>query len=252
MQTRRTNPLQQRSVPAPNGRTTRYIVYPESNGKPIAESQIHVERLLRCLALLEALGAGDPLFFVAADLFLYFEEGNPAACVAPDLFVVKGVAKRPLRNSYKLWAEQVAPCFVMELTSPFTAAEDRLKLALYARLGVGDCFLYDPRPLVRRRTPALQGYRLGASGYEPIPVEPDGSLVSQELGLRLIVENERLELYDQVSDERLLDPRERALVAEQRLADEVEACEVTEQRAAAAERRITELEALLLEQRPPA
>jgi len=143
--------------------------------------------------------AGDPMIYVGGNMLIYYEEGNPKACVAPDLFVVKGVPKLPLRDTYKLWEEKVVPCFVVELTSPSTAREDRLKRALYARLGVGEYFLYDPRPLLRRRTPALQGYRLGASGYEPIPAELDGGLVSRELGLRLLLENRRLELYDQAT-----------------------------------------------------
>ena len=37
-------------------------------------------------------------------MLLYYEEGNPAACVAPDVFVVQGVAKGE-RRTYKLWEE---------------------------------------------------------------------------------------------------------------------------------------------------
>lgn len=213
-----------------NGHKTRYVIYPESNGRPIAETQLHFERLLRYFVILEDRGADDPFFFVAADLFFYYEEGNPKACVAPDLFVVKGVPKLPLRNIYKLWEEKLPPCFVLELTSPSTAREDQRKRVLYERLGVAEYFLYDPRPLVRRRTPELQGYRLGPSGYEPIQAQTNGGLVSIELGLRLVMESGRLEVYEQATGQRLLDRGERL---------------------AAAEARVAELEALLREKPPP-
>jgi hypothetical protein len=31
-------------------------------------------------------------------MFLYYEEGNPTACVAPDVFVVQGVGKHARRT----------------------------------------------------------------------------------------------------------------------------------------------------------
>ena len=245
MQTRRLRTALRHRDRVQNGRRPVRISYPESDGKPMAESPIHVEALMRSLLLVQDFHAGDPLVYIGADMFLYYEEGNVAACVAPDLFVVKGVAKLPLRDSYKLWLEKLPPCFVLELTSPSTAAEDRRKLAIYARLGVVECFLHNPRPpTARRRAPSLQGYRLGAGGYEPIPEEPGGGVVSRELGLRLVVEDGRLEWYNQATGERLLDPRERAAV-------EAEMRREAEARARTAEQRLAELEALLREQHPP-
>ena len=227
------------------------IIYPESNGRPIAETQLHLDQLLRCLVILEDFGAPDPLFFAAADLFLYYEEGNPKACVAPDLFVVKGIPKLPLRDIYTLWEEKRPPCFVLEVTSPSTATEDKRKQAVYARLGVAEYFRYDPRPLVRHRRPALQGHRLGASGYEAIQAEACGWLVSEELKIRLVMENGRLELYDLATGRRLLDRHERLMAAETRAEAQAEAFRLAEARALAAEARLAEVEALLREQRPP-
>jgi len=75
--------------------------------------------------------------------------------------------------------------------------------------------------------PESQGFRLGADGYEPIPSEAKGGLLSAELGLRLALANGRLELYGQTTGQRLLDRHEREEAAAQR-------AKAAEQRAAAA------------------
>ena len=57
--------------------------------------------------------------YVGGDMFVYYEEGNPGAVVAPDVFVVMGAAKRAEdpRQSYKLWEEPKGPDFVLEVVS---------------------------------------------------------------------------------------------------------------------------------------
>ena len=83
--------------------------------------------------------------YVSGNLFLYYEQGNPKAVVAPDVFVVFGVAKRD-RFSYKLWEEEnKAPDFILEITSKSTVSEDQgVKRGVYAFLGVREYFQYDP------------------------------------------------------------------------------------------------------------
>ena len=53
-------------------------------------------------------------------MFIYHEQGNPEAVVAPDVFVVIGAPKRAeddRRLSYKLWEEPKGPDFVLEVAS---------------------------------------------------------------------------------------------------------------------------------------
>src|SRR5512139_2828417 len=97
--------------------------YPESDGKPMAESDLHRKLLLD---LVEAAGrhfAGVPDVYASGNMLLYFEEGHPEMCVAPDVFIVRGVEKR-LRPIYKVWEEGKGPDVVVELTSPSTHRED--------------------------------------------------------------------------------------------------------------------------------
>src|SRR4051794_1789758 len=93
---------------APHGREE--IEYPASDGQPMAETGIHVQAIMLLFeALRDALPATD---FIAADMFWYWEEGQPRSCVAPDVMVVKGVG-RSERRSFFTWREGGAvPCIV--------------------------------------------------------------------------------------------------------------------------------------------
>ena len=210
------------------------VVYPESDGKPMAESDIHRDEMVRIIQTLQD-AFERPDIYVSGNLLLYYEEGNPRAVVAPDVFVVKGVARRQ-RPLYKLWEEGVGPVVVLEVTSRSTRREDlSRKRALYARLSVREYFLYDP--LGEYLRPALQGFRLVAGEYVPMETDAEGALLSDELGMRLLLQDGRLRLFDRQTGTALLDRAERI------------AAEAGARRAA--EARIAELEALLRDRQLP-
>ena len=105
------------------------IHYPESDGEPMAETEPHLEEMVYVWESLKDHFAAEPDVFVGANLFLYYRKGDPAAVVAPDGFVVKGVPKllpgNRRRRKYLLWEEGPAPCFVLETTSASTRREKR-------------------------------------------------------------------------------------------------------------------------------
>lgn len=112
------------------------IFYPETDRKPMAETDVHINTLIYLREALKDYFCEAPQVYVAGNLLLYYEEGNPSACVAPDVFVVQGVAKHE-RRIYRLWEEGQAPAVVFEITSRSTRLEDLgTKRALYALLGV--------------------------------------------------------------------------------------------------------------------
>lgn len=182
------------------------VLYPESDGKPMAETGIHVQVMMNTLTTLQDFTRDQPDVYAAANMFMYYEEGNPKACVAPDVFVVLGVPKH-MRRTYKLWEERKPPNLVIELTSLATRHQDeRNKRTLYAQLGVAEYFLFDP--LDEYLHPPLQGYRLAGAEYVLIEPDAEGALVSQTLGLRLQREDWRLRLTVIATGERLLQPDE--------------------------------------------
>lgn len=198
----------------------REIHYPESDGKPMAETDWHWQATVELTMMLKAHYADAPDVYVASDLLIYTQEGNPRAAVAPDVFVVFGVPKGP-RRIYKLWEEHAAPAVVFELTSRKTRREDLVtKRAQYARLGVAEYFLFDPE--ADYLLPPLQGLRLEGGKYVAMATAPDGTLRCEALGIDLRADGSRLMLRDVATGERLpwIDERDAARVAaEVRLAE---------------------------------
>ena len=101
------------------------IEYPSSDAEPLAENDAQLAAILYAIMALKAYFEPRGDVYVSGDLLIYYEEGNPRVSVAPDVFVVFGVADR-VRMNYKLWEEGEAPAFVLEVASRSTWREDLL------------------------------------------------------------------------------------------------------------------------------
>ena len=193
------------------GHPSTEIEYPDTDGLPMAESDFQRQYLSYSVEVLRIYFQNHPDVYVSGNLFIYYEQGNPKAVVAPDVFVVFGVAKRD-RESYKLWLEEnKAPDFVLEITSKSTVGEDQgVKRGVYAFLGVKEYFQYDPTGDYLE--PQLKGLRLVEDNYVPMPttVLPDGTrvLMSEVLALELRVQADSLRFHNPVSGEKLLSHQE--------------------------------------------
>ena len=77
------------------------VHYPESDGKPMAESDLHRKLMTDLIQAAEDHFGLDPEVYVSGNLLLYYEEGHPEKVVSPDFFMVRGVPKG-LRRIYKL------------------------------------------------------------------------------------------------------------------------------------------------------
>jgi Uma2 family endonuclease len=195
----------------------RDVHYPESDGEPMAETEIHLDVTIDLIQGLRRRYRDVPDVYVVGNMFLYYVQGDPRAVVSPDVFLVRGVPKTPRRRIYKLWEEGEAPSLVIEVTSDSTSDEDTgKKKAIYERLEVEEYFLFDP--LGDYLKPPLQGFRLIEGRYRPIPAEPDGSLRSLVTGLILRPDaDSRLRMVDAETGELILSDSE--------IADRLEAAE---------------------------
>jgi Uma2 family endonuclease len=208
----------------PKQRRARAIDYPSGDGKPMAETELHLLDMIDTIQLLRDYFSTKPKVYVGGNLLLYYQEGNRRKHVAPDVLVALGVPKEPLRENYLVWEEGKAPDFVIEITSKSTKQEDKnKKLAIYRDiLRVSEYFLFDPTE--DYLDPPLQGFRLVRRKY--LPIDPiAGRLPSQVLGLHLERDGQNLRLVDPATGERLLTRLERAPAAEaaeRRLAEENE------------------------------
>ena len=233
---------------------TRRIEYPSSDGLPMAESDFQRKPLTYAINALGLYFQDRPDVYVSGDLFIYYEQGNPEAVVAPDVFVVFGAPKRD-RSTYLLWNEPKAPDFVLEITSRSTRSKDQgPKRGTYAFLGVREYVQYDPTQ--DYLTPPLQGGRLVGNSYTPMPLAtlPDGTLVlhSEVLGLDLRLENGALRFFDPRTAQPLLtyseieqarrEAEQARREAEARARQEAVAREAAEARLAALEARLRDLQ----------
>ncbi len=229
------------------------IVYPDSDGRPMAESDFQLVPLIYALDALKAYFQSREDVYVAGDMFLYYEEGNPKAAVAPDVFVVLGAPKGD-RHSYMLWKEPKAPDFVLEITSKSTRSEDQgVKRGVYAFLGVREYWQYDPTGDYLK--PPLKGLRLVGENYEPLPagIAEGGelSIHSEVLELDIRLEKGGLRFYDPATGRKLLSYQEIEQARQQAEQARQEAEQRLQQEAAARqalEARLAELETQLRRQ----
>jgi Uma2 family endonuclease len=180
--------------------------YPTSDGRPMAETDWHRKLMNALIDTLTAFFLSAPRVYVSGNLLVFYEPGNRRKHVAPDVFVVRGVAKHD-RPNYLIWREGKAPEFVIELTSSSTRREDVAhKFALYRdTLKVKEYFLFDP--FEDYLDPPMQGYRLRKGQYVPIrPVA--GRLPSQVVGLHLERAGSDLRLWNPETGLRLPTPEE--------------------------------------------
>lgn len=212
------------------------VFYPSSDGEPLGETAIHVNAIMDwCLTL--QLFLGKPRAMVLSNVFLYYEKGNPRARRAPDVMVIKGVPSDEPDN-YKTWVYGKAPDSIFEFSSRGTCDEDLYdRKELYERIRVKEYFLFDPKR--EYLDEPFIGFRLQGDKYVNIPREPDGSLISQELGLRIYVEGTRLRGVVLETGERLLNWEEQALARQEARAE----AELERQRTEEAKRSAAEVHA---------
>ncbi|MDY6937299.1 MAG: Uma2 family endonuclease [Cyanobacteriota bacterium] len=200
------------------------IEYPLPDGSPMAESDPAREYLIYGVKSLQIYFQEREDVYVSGNLEIFYKQGVPSAKVAPDVFVVFGVADRD-RTSYKIWEEGgKVPSFVLEVTSKSTQENDEEdKPQKYLKLGVQEYFQFDPTG--DYLNPPLKGRQLIDGIYRTVAstLVADGtlSLHSEVLGLDLQLFEGQLRFYNPETGERLLsheEERQRAEKAEAEIA----------------------------------
>lgn len=187
--------------PRASGKPTNYIEgYPCEDDEPMAETDYHAEQITTLSDQFKRHFAINELIHIGVDSFIYYEEGDITKCVAPDIYIVFGVEKYPLRRSFYTWAEGAVPVAVIEFLSDSTAHQDRTKkVELYLKdIEVQEYFIHQPE---MKKPAESRGWQRGPSG-DVIEIEPDaqGGLFSEALNLWLRWED------DQTTHVRLLRP----------------------------------------------
>ncbi|MFO5528982.1 MAG: Uma2 family endonuclease [Cuspidothrix sp.] len=196
---------------------TSEVIYPDSDGQPMANNTEQFHWILVIQQNLDWLFADNPDVFVAGDLFWYPIEGKNYIVNAPDVMVVFGRPKGK-RGSYLQWQENnIAPQVVFEILSPSNSqTEMERKLIFYERYGVEEYYIYNPQ------NNQLRGWVKTEDGLDVISeIE---NWVSPRLGIKFDLSGEELQIYRPDGNKfssyleicQLLEQAETALAAERR------------------------------------
>ena len=173
------------------------VEYPYSDGKVLMETDPHARSIIDMRDQLDTHFKARQDAYVAGSMALYYRQGDPAAVVVPDVFVVLRALHKEARKSYLLWEEGgVVPSFVVEVASPSTSRRDATtKRATYERMGVHEYWRFDPLgELIAGR---LEGWKLAGGRYERVrAVRAEGWHRSEVLGLELRAERWLLRFHD--------------------------------------------------------
>jgi Uma2 family endonuclease len=201
-------------------KTSQEIIYPDSDGKPMADNSVQLNWMVKLYTGLREQYANDPNTLVCCNLLWYPVEGNNRLRVAPDAMVILG---RPSgdRGSYCQWLEGgVPPTVTFEVLSPGNwAGELQRKFRFFQRYGVQEYYLYDPSRAI------LQGWQRRGRRLMPIP-ETDG-WASPLLGIRFDLASGDLRIFSKTGKEFLF--TDQAIELQEHLAERAEEAERREQ-----------------------
>jgi Uma2 family endonuclease len=164
------------------------IIYPDSDGQPMADNTKQFRWIVVIKENLELLFADNPNVFVAGDLLWYPVEGDNKLRQAPDAMVVFGRPKGD-RGSYKQWEENnIPPQVVFEILSPGNRLKAMAqKYKFYERYGVEEYYVYDPDEV------DLIGWLRSREDFDVI--EEMNGWVSPRLGIRFQLTSDNLEIF---------------------------------------------------------
>jgi Uma2 family endonuclease len=216
--------------------TTAEIIYPDSDGQPMAESTIQYELIVKIKEGCESLFKDDPNVFVAADLLWYPVEGRPDISQAPDTMVVFGRPKGDRLSYIEHREDNIGPQVVFEIRSHNDSnTKMNKKLSFYQRHGVEEYYLYDPE------RNELEGWQRIDGDLEVI--EPMEGWISPRLGVRFELGEDGLEIYRPDGEKFIsyAELEEARLLDRQRLQQEFQRAEQESQRAERLAAKLREL-----------
>ncbi len=133
-------PPERAFAPRPTPPAAEEVHYPDGDGSFLCQNYQHSEELLYAAGAIKQHLRNDR-FTLMVDVHLFYEEGQSAARLGPDLLVVLDHKLRGT-GSYKTWIEGRLPDFILEVVSPSSVENDyKLKKGKYAQLGVKEYFL---------------------------------------------------------------------------------------------------------------
>ncbi len=175
------------------------VIFPPGDlwsNEPPLETDLHLRQMMLLIKCLEWWWRKRDDFFASGNITIYYSKRQRKSenFRGPDFFVVLGAERKP-RKSWVVWEEDGKyPNVIVEILSETTAANDRgLKKQIYQdTFRTPDYFWFDPYTL------EFAGFYLVSGQYQPLEPNPQGWLWSQQLGLYLGIQEEKLRFFNTV------------------------------------------------------
>ena len=165
------------------------VYYPESDGKPMAETDAHRNLIIKMVDLLQE---AYPEAYVSGNICLYYEEGNPKKMISPDALLCSSQPPGEKR-AYLAWEEEAPLDLVMEFSSRSTHRQDHhKKKRIYEHLlKVPYYVIFNPHDVY------LNVFALEAGEYRLLETDEHGCFLLETLGLQVAIEHSNsLRLFD--------------------------------------------------------
>ena len=181
---------------APSKDISEDVIFPPGDlysDEPPLETELHLRQIILLLKCLEWLWRDRNDFYIAGNLTIYYSprQRKSESFRGPDFFAVLGTEWKT-RKSWVVWEEDGKyPNVIIEILSPKTADIDKgFKKQLYQdTFRTPDYFWFDPVTL------EFQGFCLISGQYQPLELNNQGHLWSQQLGLCLGIYQEQLRFF---------------------------------------------------------
>jgi Uma2 family endonuclease len=176
---------------------------------------------------------------VGADQFIYWRQFYPTKSVAPDVYVLPGVAQDERVRAWKVWERDIVPSFTLEIVSSDEQKDVDESVRRYAEMGVTEVVIFDPEYHLRREGVRFRVHRmLPRRGLTLIEATNADRVRSKVLRCWLRAVGEGTEVRLRVAtgprgDELLPTDAERARLEAERARVEAERARVEAERAAA-------------------
>jgi Uma2 family endonuclease len=166
------------------------IIYPSSDGQPMAESTEHYQWIVTIEGGLEALFKDNNDVFIAGDLLWYPVEGQSEIRRAPDVMVVFGRPKGARGSYIQHLEEGIAPQVVFEVLSRGNRiSEMARKFEFYQTYGVEEYYVYD------HLANDLVGWLRNHADRHLEPIDDIQNWTSPRLGIRFELTDETLKIF---------------------------------------------------------
>jgi Uma2 family endonuclease len=133
-------------------------IYPDTDYMGEGELQQLIDEMLRPL-LARWFEVRGVVAHVGSNTFIYLKQFDASARIAPDIYVLPGVAQHDISRSWKLWELDAPPSFALEVVSLDVRKDYIDAPAIHARIGTPEVVIFDPEMQGRRDRYRWQVFR---------------------------------------------------------------------------------------------